>query len=104
MVDAAYHHHDLDIRYINCEVAPENLGDAVKGARAMGWIGLNCSIPDKVAVIDHLDGLGESVAVMGRSIARFGAVTNSSAKTLTARVFCSRCGYNCRRATPLRGR
>jgi shikimate dehydrogenase len=64
MVEAAYHHHDLDIRYINCEVAPENLGDAVEGARPMGWIGFNCSIPHKVAVIDHLDGLGESAAVM----------------------------------------
>ena len=65
MVEAAYHHHGLDIRYVNCEVAPESLGDAVKGARAMGWIGFNCSIPHKVAVIDHLDGLGESAAVMG---------------------------------------
>ena len=65
MVEAAYHHHGLDVRYINCEVAPEYLGDAVKGARAMGWIGFNCSIPHKVAVIDHLDGLGESAAVMG---------------------------------------
>ncbi len=65
MVEAAYRHHRLDIRYINCEVAPEGLGDAVKGARAMGWIGFNCSIPHKVAVIDHLDGLGESAAVMG---------------------------------------
>ena len=65
MVEAAYHHHDLDIRYINCEVAPEKLGDAVKGARAMGWIGFNCSLPHKVAVIEHLDGLGESAAVMG---------------------------------------
>ena len=64
MVEAAYRHHGLDIRYINCEVPPERLGDAVKGARAMGWIGFNCSIPHKVAVIDHLDGLGESAAVM----------------------------------------
>ena len=31
MVEAAYHHHGLDIRYINSEVAPENLGDAVAG-------------------------------------------------------------------------
>jgi shikimate dehydrogenase len=46
-------------------VPPEKLGDAVKGARAMGWIGFNCSIPHKVAVIDHLDGLGSSAAVMG---------------------------------------
>ena len=65
MVEAAYRHHGMDIRYINCEVPPEKLGDAVKGARAMGWIGFNCSIPHKVAVIAHLDGLGESAAVMG---------------------------------------
>ncbi len=65
MVEAAYRHHGLDIRYINCEVPPEKLGDAVKGARAMGWIGFNCSIPHKVAVIQHLDGLGQSAAVMG---------------------------------------
>lgn len=65
MVEAAYRHHGLDIRYINCEVPPDLLGDAVKGARAMGWMGFNCSIPHKVAVIEHLDGLGESAAVMG---------------------------------------
>ena len=65
MIEAAYRHHALDIRYINCEVPPEKLGDAVKGARAMGWIGFNCSLPHKVAVIAHLDGLGESAAVIG---------------------------------------
>jgi shikimate dehydrogenase len=65
MIEAAYRHHDLDWRYINCEVPPEKLGDAVKGARAMGWMGFNCSIPHKVAVIQHLDGLGESAAIMG---------------------------------------
>ena len=65
MIEAAYRHHGLDIRYINCEVPPELLGDAVSGARAMGWIGFNCSIPHKVAVIKHLDGLGESASVMG---------------------------------------
>ena len=65
MVEAAYQHHGLDYRYINCEVPPEKLADAVKGARAMGWIGFNCSIPHKVSVIEHLDGLGESAAVMG---------------------------------------
>src|SRR5450432_2430439 len=65
MVEAAYRHHGLSWRYINCEVAPENLGDAVRGARAMGWAGFNCSLPHKVAVIEHLDGLGESAAIMG---------------------------------------
>jgi shikimate dehydrogenase len=65
MVEAAYRHHHLDARYINCEVAPEGLGDAVRGARAMGWVGFNCSIPHKVAVIEHLDGLGDSARVIG---------------------------------------
>jgi shikimate dehydrogenase len=65
MIEAAYRHHGLDARYLNCEVAPEALGDAVRGARAMGWVGFNCSMPHKVAVIEHLDGLGESAAMIG---------------------------------------
>lgn len=65
MVEAAYRHHDLDWRYLNCEVAPDDLGDAVRGARAMNWAGFNCSIPHKVAVIKHLDGLGESAQIIG---------------------------------------
>jgi shikimate dehydrogenase len=65
MVEAAYRHHGLDARYLNCEVAPEALGDAVRGARAMGWVGFNCSIPHKVAVIEHLDGLADSATVIG---------------------------------------
>jgi shikimate dehydrogenase len=65
MVEAAFRHHGLDVRYINCEVPPELLGDAVRGARAMGWLGFNCSIPHKVTVIEHLDGLGESARIMG---------------------------------------
>ncbi len=64
MIEAAYRHHGLDWRYINCEVSPEKLGDAIRGARAMGWAGFNCSLPHKVAVIEHLDGLGESAAIM----------------------------------------
>src|SRR5579871_4927426 len=65
MVEAAYRHHRIDARYINCEVTPERLGDAVRGARAMGWAGFNCSLPHKVTVIPHLDGLGESARIMG---------------------------------------
>ena len=65
MVEAAYRHHGLDARYLNCEVAPEALGDAVRGARAMGWAGFNCSIPHKLAVVEHLDGLAASAEVIG---------------------------------------
>ena len=48
MVEAAYRDLGLDARYINCEVEPSALGDAVRGARAMGWKGFNCSLPHKV--------------------------------------------------------
>jgi shikimate dehydrogenase len=65
MVEAAYRHHGLDARYVNCDVAPDGLGDAVRGARAMGWAGFNCSIPHKVAVIQHLDSVADSAAVIG---------------------------------------
>ena len=65
MIEAAYRHHGIDARYVNCEVAPDGLVDAVRGARAMGWAGFNCSIPHKVAVVEHLDGLAESAFVIG---------------------------------------
>ena len=65
MVEAAYQHHGLEWRYLTIEVDPEGLADAVRGARAMGFAGFNCTIPHKVAVIEHLDGLGESAALMG---------------------------------------
>ena len=65
MVEAAFRHHGLHWRYINMEVSPADLGAAVKGARAMGFRGFNCSLPHKVSVIAHLDGLGQSASVMG---------------------------------------
>ena len=65
MIEAAFAHHGLHCRYVNMEVTPEDLGTAVRGAKAMGFRGFNCSLPHKVTVIPHLDGLGESAAVMG---------------------------------------
>ncbi len=65
MVEAAYRHHGVAARYLNCEVAPPALGDAVRGARAMGWAGFNCSLPHKLAVMAHLDEIAPSAAVIG---------------------------------------
>ena len=61
MMEAAFQHHKMDWRYINCEVPPDQLGSAVAGARAMGWAGFNCSVPHKVAVIEHQFELGTLV-------------------------------------------
>jgi shikimate dehydrogenase len=65
MIEPAFRDMGLDWRYLTLEVTPENLPAAVAGARAFGFQGFNCTIPHKVAVIEHLDGLGESAALMG---------------------------------------
>ena len=65
MIESAFRHHGLDWRYLSLEVAADGLADAVKGARAMGFRGFNCTIPHKVEVIKYLDGLGESAELMG---------------------------------------
>ena len=65
MVEAAYRHHGIDARYINCEVSPANLREAVRGARAMGFTGFNLSIPHKVAVVEWLDQLAPSAKIIG---------------------------------------
>jgi shikimate dehydrogenase len=65
IVEAAYAQAGLHVRYLNCEVGPDDLGDAVRGARAMGWLGFNCSLPHKVAVIEYLDSLAPSASIIG---------------------------------------
>jgi shikimate dehydrogenase len=65
MIEPAYRSMGLNWRYLTLEVRPENLGAAVAGARAFGFRGFNCTIPHKVAVIQYLDGLGDSASLMG---------------------------------------
>ena len=65
IMEAAFADADLDYRYINCEVPPEDLSAAIGGAVAMGWRGFNCSIPHKVEVIQHLSALAPSAEIIG---------------------------------------
>ncbi|WP_298868262.1 shikimate dehydrogenase [uncultured Microbacterium sp.] len=65
MVEAAYRHHGVLARFVNCDVPPERLPDAVRGAVAMGWIGFNLSLPNKQIVIGMLDELAPSAALIG---------------------------------------
>lgn len=65
MMEAGYEKAGIDARYINCDVKPDNLAAAIAGAKAMEWAGFNCSIPHKIAVIDHLDTLAESAKIIG---------------------------------------
>jgi shikimate dehydrogenase len=65
MFEKAFTAAGLDWRYLTLEVSPQQLGDAVRGMRAMGFRGGNFTIPHKVAVIEHLDGLSKSAELMG---------------------------------------
>ena len=65
MMEAAYRRHGLHYRYINMDVSPANLADAARGLKAQGYVGFNCSLPHKVAIIQHLDGLAESSRLIG---------------------------------------
>lgn len=65
MVEAAFAAMGLEWRYLTVEVLPQDLPDAVRGARAMGWRGFNCTIPHKVAVIPLLDELTKTAEAIG---------------------------------------
>ncbi len=65
MIEAGFAAAGLDWRYLTIEVAPGHLEDAVRGARAMGLRGFNCTIPHKVAVVEHLDRLERSAELIG---------------------------------------
>ena len=65
MMEKAFVQVGLDWRYLTLEVAPENLADAVRGMRAMGFRGCNLTIPHKVEVIQYLDRTSEAATLMG---------------------------------------
>jgi shikimate dehydrogenase len=65
MFEQAFAHHGLDWRYLTLEVAPENLGDAVRGLRALGFRGGHCANPHKQAVLPYLDRATETAAMVG---------------------------------------
>ncbi|MFO0844914.1 MAG: shikimate dehydrogenase [Gemmataceae bacterium] len=65
MVEAAFRQMGLDWRYLTIEVAPADLPAAVAGLRAMGFRGVNCTLPHKVAVLPLLDELTPAARAIG---------------------------------------
>ena len=57
----------LDWRYLACDVHPDRLREAIAGAQAMKFIGLNLTIPHKLLAVDLVD-------VLDVSAKRWGAV------------------------------
>lgn len=65
MHEAAFRELKLDARYVPYEVEGDKVADAVKGIRALGFSGMNVTIPHKEAVIEHLDELDPAAERLG---------------------------------------
>src|SRR5688572_341472 len=65
MHNAAMRSLGLDWRYLAYDVHPENLANAIRGAAAMKFIGLNLTVPHKLLALDIVDELDESARTWG---------------------------------------
>jgi shikimate dehydrogenase len=73
MHNAAYAALGLNWRYLAFEVDPKNLRAAIEGARAMGFSGLNLTVPHKLLAVEMVDVLDESAKIWGAvNTIRFG--------------------------------
>lgn len=55
----------LDWRYLAFEVSPDRLREAIAGAMAMQFIGLNLTVPHKLLAVDLVDALDDSARTWG---------------------------------------
>ncbi len=65
MIEAAFRALDLPWRYLNLKVPPESLAMAFQGMRAMGFRGINLTIPHKCEALKYLDQVADDARIMG---------------------------------------
>jgi shikimate dehydrogenase len=65
MQNAAFDELGLDWVYVPFRVSNQELGEAIRGMRALNIRGLNVTIPHKVAVMQYLDEVDEMAANIG---------------------------------------
>jgi shikimate dehydrogenase len=65
VIEKAFARHDLDWRFLTLEVAPDDLGDAVRGMRAMGFRGGMAAEPHKQTILPLLGKTTDSAALIG---------------------------------------
>lgn len=63
--NAAIEKAELDYAYIAMPVKPEDLRDAVRGMRALGFRGINVTIPHKTEIMQYLDEIDEDAKIIG---------------------------------------
>jgi shikimate dehydrogenase len=59
LVEQAFAQAELDWRFMTFEVEPAQLGDAMRGIRALGFHGVKVGEPFHVPVMEHLDDLSD---------------------------------------------
>ena len=55
----------LNWRYLACDVQPDELRTAIQGAQAMGFVGLNLTVPHKLLAVDIVDILDDTARTWG---------------------------------------
>jgi shikimate dehydrogenase len=65
MPNAGYEALGLDFVFVGAHVKPEDLGAFVAGVRAMGIRGVSCTLPHKLAIMEHLDDIDETARAIG---------------------------------------
>lgn len=63
--NAAFGAAGLDFVYVAFPVRPEELPQAIAGAKALGLAGLNVTVPHKVNIMPFLDGIDRSARLVG---------------------------------------
>jgi len=63
--NAAFRAAGLDYSYVPLAVHPEKLAAAVSGLKAMGFVGVNVTVPHKVKIIEFLDVVDKSAKLVG---------------------------------------
>lgn len=76
----------LNWRYLAFDVAPQDLREAIAGARRMGFVGLNLTVPHKLLAVEMVDVLDDSAKAWGAvNTIRFETDGDGSTRA---------CGYN----------
>jgi len=65
MQEAGFAALDMRWRYLNVEVSPDKLAEAMVGVRVWGIKGMNLTIPHKVAIMEHLDEISKDAQIIG---------------------------------------
>ena len=78
MHNAMFHELGLNYLYLAFDVQPENLQAAIAGVRALGFRGLNITIPHKEAIIPFLDEISPEAKLIGA----VNTVVNSNGKLI----------------------